>query len=232
MKHTRWIIFLITVNMLVSVHVLAQMMLGNELQVGDIRLSRTEVQKRFRQEIERLKTEAPERLPILSYEYLIEQVTLFGDGGKELLFAAADIAHHNLDEFRREFPVLAAIAELKFIGDVDADDMDEIVGSLSYESREWDIYVFKQKAVGVIRYEHKLTTEFGQLLSVDVQTTSNGEVRLVGRTIVAGHLPVKGDRSRRVEYESLYETEIRFTGMRFEIITPMQLIKQEVILDE
>lgn len=231
-KRIMCIFFLITVSMVFSFHSYAQVMLGNELEIGGNRLSRSEVQKRFRQEIERLKTEALKMLSESSYEKNIEDVSLFNESGEELLFAAAEITHYNLDDFYREFPVLATISELKFIGDIDGDDMDEIVGSLSYESQEWDIYVFKRKAENAIRYTYKLTTEFGQLLSFAVRTTSHGDVMLVGRAIVSGHLPVKGDRSRSVDYESIYETKIRFTGMEFEVVTPMRRIKQEVILDE
>jgi hypothetical protein len=39
MKHTRWMLVLIIGNMLVSGHIVAQTMLGNELRLGDIRLS-------------------------------------------------------------------------------------------------------------------------------------------------------------------------------------------------
>jgi hypothetical protein len=225
------IIFLVIVNMFVSIQAYGQAMIGDTLYIGEARLSRSEAQERFRQEVERLKAEASEMLPATTYERIIEQVSLFGDGGGELLFAAANITQNNLDEFHREFPILAAITELKFIGDVDADGTNEIVGSWSYESQERQFYVFKQKAVGVIRYEYKMITELGRWQSLSVRTTPDGDVLLVGRAIVAGHLPVKGDRSRSVEYESLYETDIRFTGMTFELVTPMHLVKQEVILD-
>ena len=81
MKQILGIIFLITVNMFVSIQSYGQAMIGDTLHIGETRLSRSEAQERFRQEVDRLKAEAAEMLPATTYERMIEQVSLFGDGG-------------------------------------------------------------------------------------------------------------------------------------------------------
>lgn len=214
--------------------VFAQMMMGDTLHLGrrgEKKITRAVAQERFRQELEQLRTLAPDALRHIASDQMVAEMSLFAEGGEALLFAAADTAQQNVDVFYRKFPILAAVAELKYIGDLDQDGSNELVGCLEYESAAIHVYVFKREGTQATRYTYNMEAAFGDNLSIsDVRTSFAGDVVIVGQSRSMGHLPVKGQK-RSVDYECVYEMEVKFTGTTFEIVTPMKQISQELILD-
>lgn len=204
-------------------------------RVNPIHLTEAEAKTFVQQEIMLLRTEELSWFHDRQVDKQVEDfIENLGPFAKEHIFlcAAAEHVHYDLEKFQSTFPGLHYVYNITFLGDIDQNRSPEIFSVFHLTGKHVYLFVVRCEEQGNVGfYKHEVISEYGHWLDISVRKLPDGEVRIIRQVTIQGLVPVKGDLNREVQLEKFYQMELRFTGTAFEVVEPMRLMKQWLLME-
>ncbi|PIE35219.1 hypothetical protein CSA56_05120 [candidate division KSB3 bacterium] len=225
----------LTYTLLFFINCFVAMSAYAEEEKANSALTESETKIFVQQEITRLRTEEPSWFHGWQVDKQLEEfIENSGPStqGHILLCAAAEHVQYDLEKFQQAFPGLHSVYDITFLGDFDQDNAPEIFSVFHLTGKHVYLSVLRCGEHGNIAlYNHEVISEYGHWLDISVRKLPDGEVHIIGQVTTQGLVPVKGDLNREVQLEKLYEMELRFTGTAFEVVEPLRLMKQWLLME-
>lgn len=149
----------------------------------------------------------------------------------DLLFLAAELCHYELDKLCQTFPGFCTIYTPIFIGDMDHDHDNEIV-VLGFTQLRFDnmteIVLFEKEESTIAIYSQSIP-RIG--MDVSVTSLSDGELYIVAEVLGKRVIEIVG-KNRLATILFTEDTVLRFTGTAIEVVNPLRVVDEKVMLDE
>lgn len=168
--------------------------------------------------------------PVMFEEREISDFNNFGPSLKnaDIFFLAVELCTYDLATLQREFPALSYIYHPVFLGDLNNDGEDEVLTVSDMEPSVTDIVIFQQEDKNINMYQKVIEV---YRMDVFVHEMPDNEKQIIGRSRGERRVQVKGT-NELVTLEYVREMILRFTGSEIEIVRPLMVVDEQVVLDD
>lgn len=196
------------------------------LTADDLKRGSSEAEQQLQDELTQLQKVAPD----LFTDRQVSSFANFGPSFKDadLLLLATEICDYDLDTLYQKFPVLSYIYNPIFLGDLDQDGEKEILCVPDLEPSNTYLFIFKQGEDKIEAYQRVFDI---YRMKISVHELSNHEKQIIGRSEGERRVQIKGT-NELVTVEWVREMILRFTGSDIEIVRPLMVVDEQVVLDD